>query len=257
MVEKNETKELYNLVTKNRLTFVYGPSGTGKTSLVRCGLAHRFGGTDWLPLFVRRGTNINDALRMEIGKALGQTTAFERDIEEGIQLLYRRFYRPVYLLFDQFEELFILSDVDKAQERQPFYETIAAILDAELPCRILFIMREDYFGHLNEFEQVIPELYHRKLRVEPMNRENLLEVIKGSCAVHQIDFSEPRKDPIRILEKMQTDRVGTHMPHVQVYLHMLWQAAEKQQGEQQRLFFNQSVIEAVGEIKDVLGQFFE
>ena len=43
-----EIAELYNLITKNRLTFLYGPSGSGKTSLVKCGLASRFEAIDWL-----------------------------------------------------------------------------------------------------------------------------------------------------------------------------------------------------------------
>lgn len=250
---KTETKELYNLVTKNRLTFVYGPSGTGKTSLVRCGLAHKFGGADWLPIFIRREENINDSLRAAIGKALGDEH-FDGLIEDGINELYQKYFRPVYLIFDQFEELFILDKKPAEVEREPFYQTISDVLDAELPCRVLFIMREDYFGYLNEFEKTIPELYHRKIRVEPMSTDNLREVITGSCKFHQIPFGDERTDPDLILENIQKDKEGTHMPHVQVYLHMLHQEAVRQKGED-AICFDQSVIGSVGEIKDVLGRF--
>ncbi len=104
---KEETRELYNLVTKNRLTFVYGPSGSGKTSLVQCGLANRFGGSDWLPLFVRRGEDLNASLRRELAKTLGKKEI--EDIPSSIESLFTRYLRPVYLIFDQFEELFILG----------------------------------------------------------------------------------------------------------------------------------------------------
>ena len=247
-----EIKELYNLVTKNRLTFVYGPSGTGKTSLVQCGLASRFGGVDWLPLFVRRGEDINASLRREVGKSLGEGSDFNGELPEAIGALFNRYLRPVYLIFDQFEELFILG---KPAEQQAFYDTIADLLEAELPCRILFILREDYFGHLNQFEKAVPELYHRKLRVEPMSRDNLRAVITGSCAVFSIGFDDPRRSPELIMDNILADKSGIHMPYVQVYLHMLYQEAVK--AGQSPLRFSDAVIQKVGPITDVLGRFLE
>lgn len=267
-----ETKDLYNLVTKNRLTFVYGPSGTGKTSLVQCGLAARFGGVDWLPISVRRNENINASLYREVGKVLQEGPSFRGNIAEAIGTLFNRYLRPVYLIFDQFEELFILGkDEPESEERQPFYDTIAAILDAELPCRLLFILREDYFGYLNQFEKTVPELYHRKLRVEPMNRDNLRTVVTGSCHVNDIAFGDERRDPDDILDNMLAGRAGKDMPYVQIYLHMLYQEAVRQQlptvfakGDSATptepllgLRFDQSVIKAVGRIDDVLSRFLK
>lgn len=255
-----ETQELYSLVTKNRLTFVYGPSGSGKTSLVRCGLANRFRGIDWLPLFIRRGENINQSLKDAVEKKLERLKVDENNLGQSIESLFSRFLRPVYLIFDQFEELFILGDRDEKKERQPFYETIADLLDSELPLRILFIMREDYFGHLNKFEQFIPELYHRKLRVEPMSRENLRQVIVGSCKVYNIPFGD-KEDPKRILDNLFEDRTTVQMPFVQVYLHKLYTKAAKLQktnGEADApVVFNQTVIDHMGPLENVLGFFLE
>ncbi len=250
-----ESRELYQLVTKNRLTFVYGPSGTGKTSLVQCGLASRFGGVDWLPIFVRRAEDINASLRREVGRAVGEEGAFEGKLQEAVEQLFHRFLRPVYLIFDQFEELFILGA--SRAEQQAFYQAVAELTEADLPCRILFIMREDYFGHLNEFEKAIPELYHRKLRVEPMSRNKLLEVVTGSCSVGGIGFDDPALAPDRILDNMLAGKSSIHMPYVQVYLHMLFQEAVRQQGGAGKLSFSGPVIDAVGPITDVLGQFLK
>lgn len=258
---ERETQELYSLVTKNRLAFVYGPSGTGKTSLVRCGLANRFKGVDWLPLFIRRGADINQSLREAAGKALGQDTAYEGELAEALEKLFHRYLRPVYLIFDQFEELFILGDRDEQVERLPFYQTIADLLDLELPCRILFIMREDYFGHLDRFERLIPELYHRKLRVEPMSREKLQQVIVGSCQVYNIPFGDPDKDPERILDNIIRERAPVQMPFVQVYLHKLFLKAAHLQGitdsSKEPVRFDQQVIDHMGPIEKVLGYFLE
>ena len=67
-----EVEELYGAVSKNRLVLVYGQSGTGKTSLVQCGLASRFDATDWYPLFIRRQDDINRALQQALESAMEQ-----------------------------------------------------------------------------------------------------------------------------------------------------------------------------------------
>jgi len=41
-----EIVAIYHLLKQSQLVLIYGASGTGKTSLVQCGLAHRFGGSD-------------------------------------------------------------------------------------------------------------------------------------------------------------------------------------------------------------------
>ena len=50
-----ETEELYTTVFESKILLVYGVSGTGKTSLVNCGLANKFNDSDWLPISIRRG----------------------------------------------------------------------------------------------------------------------------------------------------------------------------------------------------------
>ncbi|MCO6478255.1 MAG: hypothetical protein J5I94_16610 [Phaeodactylibacter sp.] len=261
---EEEVDELYELATKNRLIFVYGPSGTGKTSLVQCGLASRFDGIDWLPVFVRRGNDINASLRRELLRPLGGEEAFQGSNTEAIEALFNRYLRPVYLIFDQFEELFILGGTEEAPERQAFYESIAGIVDAELPCRVMFVMREDYFGHLNRFEKVIPQLYHNKLRVEPMNRENLHRVITGSCHAFHIGFGNIDNDVESILDNISNTKGGVQMPYVQVYLHTLYEEAYRREYEGQPqaesprpVTFNAEVISGVGPIEDVLGYFLK
>jgi putative ribosome biogenesis GTPase RsgA len=44
-----EITELYRRVFEGKMLLVYGISGTGKSSLVNCGLASRFNESDWLP----------------------------------------------------------------------------------------------------------------------------------------------------------------------------------------------------------------
>ncbi|MBW1824401.1 MAG: ATP-binding protein, partial [Deltaproteobacteria bacterium] len=63
-----EIEEMYQKVFESKMLLVYGISGTGKTSLINCGLANKFEDSDWLPVNVRRGRNILDSLERELGK---------------------------------------------------------------------------------------------------------------------------------------------------------------------------------------------
>ena len=111
---EKETDLFYEMVNKNRLLLVYGQSGSGKTSLVECGLANRFDVTDWYPIRVRRRQNINASLRESLQAILIEEDDEDYDLPETlteqIEDIYAEYLRPVYLIFDQLEEVFILGD---------------------------------------------------------------------------------------------------------------------------------------------------
>ena len=54
----NEIDEIYTKVFQSNLLLIYGASGTGKSSLINCGLANKFVDADWLPINIRRGKDI-------------------------------------------------------------------------------------------------------------------------------------------------------------------------------------------------------
>ncbi|MEK7728073.1 MAG: ATP-binding protein, partial [candidate division KSB1 bacterium] len=83
-----EIEQLYKLIFQTNLVLVYGQSGTGKTSLIQCGLANRFKPTDWFELFVRRKDNLNISLQREIRRHAETPIAEEATVSEAIQSLY-------------------------------------------------------------------------------------------------------------------------------------------------------------------------
>ena len=111
-----EIETLYNLVHETPLVLVYGMSGTGKTSLVQCGLATRFDGPDWLPFSVRRGDNLNTSLHRALAAATEGKLTPDEPLPTTVENLFYTYFRPVYLIFDQFEELFILGDDAEQKE---------------------------------------------------------------------------------------------------------------------------------------------
>jgi Leucine-rich repeat (LRR) protein len=220
-----EIDELYAQVFRTPLLLVYGLTGTGKTSLIDCGLRNRFDGTDWLPFYVRRKENINEALREMLRKA--QPDDKDRDLPETVAYLYRYFLRPVYLIFDQFEELFILG---AKAEQEEFKQNLKKLLDANLTCKIILIMREEYIGWLYDFEREIPAIFDFRLRVETMKRKNIEEVIEKSCAAFNIGLENAEKNIEQIYDNVSEGKAVVQLPYLQVYLDTLYR------GEVQRTY---------------------
>lgn len=221
-----EVEDLYDAVSKNRLVLVYGQSGTGKTSLVQCGLASRFDATDWYPLFIRRQDDINRSLRQALEKAAKRQ--LEGGLADGLQRLNARFLRPIYLIFDQLEELLILGG---REEQQAFIRSLQDILNArELSCHLILILREEYIAHLYPFEQAIPTLFDRRLRVEAMTNARVREVLRSSFNAFNISLEQPAENLAQIIENVSAGRSGIQLPYLQVYLDMLWRKAKAEAG---------------------------
>ena len=108
-----EITDLYRRVFESKILLVYGISGTGKSSLINCGLASRFEESDWLPVNVRRGNNINESINEAFNKRAIRPLKKNLSLSEKLQSIYLDHFKPVYLIFDQFEELFIFGSTEE------------------------------------------------------------------------------------------------------------------------------------------------
>lgn len=266
-----EIKDLYNFVNMNKLVMVYGQSGTGKTSLVQCGLASKFDVTDWFPIWIRRRENINESIENELLK-IDQT--LKRKIGENAPDLYitgdvtgtlRKMndflLRPIYLIFDQFEELLILGNERK--EQVPFILMLLRLLKAsDLNLKIILVLREEYIAQLYKFEKYIPTLFDRRLRVERMNRSNVQKVILGNCKEFNITLEKPKNNVNQIIDAISSERSGISLPYLQVYLDLFYREdfartypGESTNGKLPPLEFTTKEIEDFGNIENVLNKF--
>jgi len=173
-----ETDILYEKVKNNPITLFYGLSGTGKTSMLLCGLANRFDEVDWLPFVIRRGSNTD---------ILDATLAVLRNCQPGAQAnstkekttakiclgeldrIYNRRFLTTYLIFDQLEELFIYGD---APEKKAFIRFLVDIKEEKPFVKIILVTREEFFVHLDDFETEIPEIFKSRFRLQPMRIED-------------------------------------------------------------------------------------
>jgi WD40 repeat protein len=254
-----EIEELYQKVFDSKLLLVYGVSGTGKSSLINCGLANKFLETDWLPLEVRRGGNILDSMTAVI--KLASITKLDNQFEttgnfkKALKSLYLDHYRPIFFIFDQFEELFIYGD---KEERKSFIRIIKSLLESDLQCRFIFIMREEYMAGVTEFERDIPTFFANRIRIEKMSNRNALEAIKEPCKVLNITLEENFAE--NLLEKLGPGGKDVELTYLQVFLDKVFRLAENESGDQEGqkvLSFTLSLLNKVGKVSDLLGNFLE
>jgi len=281
---QEEVEALYEMVFQTDLLLVYGASGTGKTSLIQCGLASKFQSHDWLPLFIRRGNNLNEALEKKLKEAGGSLETSDSSLDwldqdlsslsnteaapspthspvaQRLRSIYRAHFRPIYLIFDQFEELYILGS--KAEQQQ-FIETVKEILQVEQPVKAIISIREEYLGYLYEFEREVPELLRKKLRVEPMNLDKVKSVLKGvgETETSNVRLAEKEEEAIaeQIFQKIRGEdkAVGIQLPYLQVFLDKLYLQVSGYESREKQAVFTLSAVEQIKDIGDVLRDFLD
>ena len=260
---EKETAQLYNAVFASNLTLLYGASGTGKSSIINCGLGNKFYDTDWLPLQIRRGDNINESLSTAILGHLkvmtAATDAAPNNITKQLLELYQQQYKPIYLIFDQFEELYILGN---RTEQEIFYQTVTDILKSGLQAKLLISIREEWIAYLNDFEKVVPALFENRLRIERMNEQNLKRVIYGSIKTAEgvaIELIEPVSTINLILDNIRDQREGIDLTNLQVYLDRLFRKDLERQGvpETNHCTFDEQLVKNIGPMKNVLSDFID
>lgn len=275
-----EIKALYEMVFQSPILLVYGASGTGKTSLIQCGLASKFQSHDWLALTVRRGADINANLDKALADAGGNVPA-EQDnmdwlkevtgdmdeadnsipltpLEQTFKAIYLKSFKPIYLIFDQFEELFILGN---ETEQKEFIKTINGILKIKQPVKMIFSMREEYLGHLYGFEQQVPQLLRKKLRVEPMNLEKVEQVIVGATSYKDanVRLATGREKQIAegIFKKLKNKEksIVIELPYLQVFLDKLYMQIAQDETRQREALITEEDLKKTGDIGDILQDF--
>ncbi|MDX6400611.1 MAG: hypothetical protein QOF27_1217 [Gaiellaceae bacterium] len=139
----------------SRLTVLFGPTGVGKTSVLRAGVAYR--------------------LRQEGGVDVRIHSSWIGDPGEALVDLSPRSGHDLYLLLDQFEEFFLYHESDLT-----FIERLAVtIRRPDLRVNVLIGIREDALASLDAFKAVIPHLLSNRLRLESLDRAAGEAAIRG------------------------------------------------------------------------------
>lgn len=250
-----ETDELYDRIFETNLVLLYGASGTGKTSLIMCGLGNRFDNSDWMPLFIRREQHIMASIQATLSHYAVKEMQEGTSLVKQLRSLYLDYFKPIYLVFDQFEELFILGT---AEEQQAFFQLIRELLSASIQCKILISMREEYIAYLSDFEKIIPEIFDNRQRIEKMSTLMIRDVIASTAEAFEIEVVDPEATIDAIVTNLRDKRAGIDLANLQVYLDRLYRddMARKPEGRT-HIVFDPELVAQTGELKDVLSAFLD
>jgi len=247
---EKEIEELYYKIFESNLLIVYGSSGTCKTSIIQCGLAGKFLESDWLPIIIRRGSNINESVTKALNQLALTPLKAKNSVVQNIQSIYLDHFKPIFLLFDQFEELFIFGNENEINE---FINNLKNCLEANLSCRFIFILRGEYLENLAVFEDKIPSFFSNRIRIEKMTRKNASSVITEPAKLFNIKVSADF--PTTVIDRLSGGKSSVELTYLQVYLDRLYKSALKK--NPQNPVFDKELIDQSGQFDDILAEFLE
>ncbi len=184
--------ELVARVKESRFVVIAGPSGSGKSSLVRAGLIHALkqgalpNSDRWLYATLTPGRDPIESLALAMsrlakspnaGKYLRQHAAESNALHECVesQLSDRQDQRAV-IFVDQFEEIF--TQVSKKDERLAFLNLLTQAATTEHGrVTILFALRSDFVSNCTTYPQLNALLNQQFMQVGAMQSDELLNAI--------------------------------------------------------------------------------
>ena len=96
---------------------------------------------------------------------------------------------PVLLVFDPFEELFT-HNVERWEERLPFFEEVVDAIRRHPRLHVLFSMREDFIAELTPFANLLPGGLRDRFRIERLRPEAALDAVRRPAADAGRPFAE-------------------------------------------------------------------
>jgi WD40 repeat protein len=165
-----------------RLTILYGPSGVGKTSLLRAGVAH--------PLRTYEGATVVLFSGWSGDPEEGLLAAVEEEVErvqpgarvepadrspvDAIAAWTAELGTELYVILDQFEEYFLYHETGG-----PFVELAELVRRRDVRANLLISIREDALAQLDAFKAQIPNLFGNSLRLDRLTRDSGRRAILG------------------------------------------------------------------------------
>jgi len=201
---ETESREVMDKLLRNRFITVIGASGTGKSSLIYCGVLpkvrdfERSDSSFWRILMFRPGNdpfgNLGTAILEHIVETGMQKVAVENIIldmhltADGITETIKKYLikknEKVLLVLDQFEELFRYSTLsaggDKGAQAAAFVgKIVSAVNQTASNIYTIVTMRSDFIGECAHYQGLTQLINNSNYLVPHMSRENYRQAIEG------------------------------------------------------------------------------
>ncbi len=207
---EGQSEEVLKKLAENRFVAVIGASGSGKSSLIYCGLVPILyggfitqAGSRWKIITSRPGNDpIHNLAESFVSKESGETEDTEVQISMTKAILHRSSLglvecvkqlnlspdENILILIDQFEELFRFKssreDHLTFNESEAFVKLLVeATEQRETPIYVVLTMRSDFIGECSQFQELTEEINNSNYLVPQMTREDFRAAIEGPVAV--------------------------------------------------------------------------
>ncbi len=233
---EGQSEEILTKLKKNKFVTVIGASGSGKSSLIYCGIIPRLTGTKtssdkWKVISLRPGNDPignlvevfassagkeDDNFRAEIESTLRQG---DRGLDKAVSALNLKKSEKVLLMVDQFEELFRYKDAQRSgsftSDSVQFVNLIVnAISKSGLDIYVIITMRSDFIGECAHFQGLTSLINESNYLVPHMARENYQKVITGP-----VEYAGAKIDPE--LVDFLLDEIGSRIDQLPVLQHAM------------------------------------
>lgn len=260
-----------NLLT-SRLTVMYGPSGVGKSSLLRAGVLPRLRAGVGLPTGGSpRAIVLVDAWQGDPVRAiLGAVAAAADDadpvredvpFDEALARYGRRLGGILLLVLDQFEEYFLYHPDGDDGLRNELPLTLAR---ADIRSRVLICVREDALAKLDALEGSAAALFGNLLRLGPMSDAAAIEAITKPVERGQERMTLEAGLPERVLQLLHEREPsagaargvragssgGVEPAYLQLVMRRLWDREVRSGSFLLRI----ATLESMGTLRDIVSE---
>lgn len=209
---EGQSEEVLTNLSRNKFAAILGASGTGKSSLIYCGLLPiLYGGflhngrSKWKVVITHPGSSPVNNLAHAIAQTFGQSDdeakietdslinrALIKRSSAGITNVINQYgvnsKENVLILIDQFEELFryqfTSKDAEAANQVNHFVNLIVnTVRQSELPIYVVVTMRSDFIGECSPYQELTRLINDSHYLIPRMTRDDFQKAITGPIAV--------------------------------------------------------------------------
>jgi WD40 repeat protein/energy-coupling factor transporter ATP-binding protein EcfA2 len=210
---EGQSDEVLSKLSNNKFVAVIGASGSGKSSLIYCGLIPILhggfitsSGNKWKMIVSRPGNSPIENLANAVLKSALESESLNGDekyyksvissvlrsssngLIDAIRHIKSKDDQNFLVLIDQFEELFRFkrnkNDIESFNESLAFVKLfLNAIKQEELPIYVVLTMRSDFIGDCSQFQDLTKMINLSHYLIPQMTRSDFQEAISGPIAV--------------------------------------------------------------------------
>ncbi|MGB5977593.1 MAG: hypothetical protein WBG62_09290, partial [Cyclobacteriaceae bacterium] len=275
---EGQSDEVLLKLSEHRFTAVIGASGTGKSSLMYCGLIPILhggfmteAGSRWQVIVTRPGISPIDNLAKsimehdpcfddeqedrELGTVVNSTIlrSSSLGLVDAVSKIRQGPNQNILLLVDQFEELLryrkLYKDINAVNESTAYVNLLLeAIYQTEVPVYVALTMRSDFIGDCAMFPDLTHMINKSHYLIPQMTRDQLRMAVEGPVAVGNGKISQ------RLVQELLND-IGDNPDQLPVLQHALMRTWDywKDRGEDNG-FIDIQHYHAIGTIAEALSE---